>query len=183
MLLGKPVLIFNTEGGKQMEKFDPAKMDVTEKVVHINRVAKVVKGGRRFSFSALVVVGDGEGHVGAGLGKAGEVPEAIRKGIEDAKKNMIEIPIINTSVPHQIIGISGSGKVLLKPAVEGTGVIAGGPVRAVLELAGIKNILTKSLGSSNAKNMVDATINGLQNMKRAEEVAKLRGKTVAELLG
>ena len=166
-----------------MERLNPAKMDITEKVVHINRVAKVVKGGRRFSFSALVVVGDGQGHVGAGLGKATEVPEAIRKGIEDAKKNMISVPIVNTSIPHQIIGESNSGRVMLKPAVEGTGVIAGGPVRAVLELAGIKNILTKSLGSANQKNVVDATINGLKNLVQAQDVAKKRGLSVEQVQG
>ncbi|QQY79398.1 SSU ribosomal protein S5P [Keratinibaculum paraultunense] len=161
---------------------DPSELDLKERVVNINRVAKVVKGGRNFRFSALVVVGDENGHVGVGMAKALEIPEAIRKAIQDAKKHVIEVPLIGTTIPHEIIGEFGAGRVLLKPSKEGTGVIAGGPVRAVCELAGIRDIRTKSLGSNNPRNVVNATMDALMNLKRPEDVAKLRGKTVDEIL-
>lgn len=167
-----------------MQRIDANQLgELKEKLVNIGRVTKVVKGGRNMRFNALVVVGDEKGHVGCGMGKAAEIPEAIRKGIEDAKKNLIKVPLVETTIPHEVIGEFGAGKVLIKPAPEGTGVIAGGPVRAVLELAGIRDIRTKSLGSNNPINMVKATINGLAQLKTAEEVAKLRGKAVEEILG
>ena len=162
---------------------DPSQLELNDKVVAIKRVSKTVKGGRTMRFSALVVVGDGNGHVGAGLGKAGEVPEAIRKGKEAAMKHLVEIPVDeNRSIPHDFLGEFGSSTVLLKRAPEGTGVIAGGPARSVLELAGIKNIRTKSLGSNNKTNVVLATLNGLCALKTPEQVAKLRGKSVEEIL-
>lgn len=163
---------------------DASQLELTEKVVSIKRVTKVVKGGRNFRFAALVVVGDGNGHVGAGLGKATEIPEAIRKGKEDAMKKLVSVPVDdNGSIPHDLIGKFGSASVLLKRAPEGTGIIAGGPARSVLELAGIKNIRTKCLGSNNKQNVVLATIQGLSELKTPEEVARLRGKSVEEILG
>ena len=168
----------------KQERIDAKQLELTEKVVSIKRVTKVVKGGRNMRFTALVVVGDGNGHVGAGLGKAAEIPEAIRKGKEDAMKKLITVTLdVNESITHDYIGKFGSASVLLKKAPEGTGVIAGGPARAVIELAGIKNIRTKSLGSNNKQNVVLATINGLSELKAPEKVAKLRGKSVEEILG
>ena len=171
------------ERTKKQARIEADTLDIQEKEVHLNRVAKVVKGGRTFRFSALVVVGDGNGHVGCGMGKAAEIPDAIRKGIDDAKKNMITVPMYNSTIPHEIIGEYGAGRVLLKPAAEGTGVIAGGPARAVLELAGIRDIRTKCLRSNNPKNVVAATIEGLASLKSVEEVAQLRGRKPEEILG
>ncbi|MCI3028437.1 MAG: 30S ribosomal protein S5 [Desemzia incerta] len=166
-----------------MVYIDPNSMELEDRVVTINRVTKVVKGGRRLRFAALVVVGDKNGHVGFGTGKAQEVPEAIRKAIESAKKNLIEVPRAGSTVPHEVVGRYSGGNVLIKPAIEGSGVSAGGPVRAVMELAGIADVTSKSLGSSTPINMVRATIEGLTQLKRVEEVAKLRGKSVEEIIG
>lgn len=164
-------------------KIDVSSMELEERVVTINRVSKTVKGGRIFKFSALVVVGDGNGLVGFGIGKSGEVPDAIRKGIEDAKKNVIKVSLRGTTIPHEITGKFGAGEVLLMPAPKGTGVIAGGPVRAVVETVGIKDIRTKAIRSNNSCNVVRATINGLSQLRSAEEVAAVRGKTVKEIVG
>lgn len=165
-----------------MARTDSSTLDLKERVVAINRVSKTVKGGRIFKFAALVVVGDGSGMVGFGIGKAGEVPDAIRKGIEDAKKNLVKISLKGTTIPHEIIGEFGAGRVLMKPAAPGTGVIAGGPVRAVVEAAGIRDIRTKALRSNNPCNVVRATMNGLTSLRTAEQVAKIRGKLIKEIL-
>jgi len=179
----------STERGGRRERGERRSADRTEQqsefvehVVKINRVAKVVKGGRRFTFSAMVVVGDGKGRVGAAMGKALEVPDAIRKAIERAKKTMVTVPIVNTTIPHEVVGRADAARVMLKPASLGTGVVAGGPVRAVMEAAGYQNILTKCLGSNNATNVVWATLDGLRQLKTAEEYAEMRGLSVAEVL-
>ena len=166
-----------------MQRRERPVSEYKEKLVYINRVAKVVKGGKNFRFTTLMVVGDEKGKVGCGMGKAVEIPEAVKKGIEDAKKNFINVSLDGTTIPHEVIGVFGTGKVLMMPAPEGTGVIAGGPVRAVIEAVGIKNIRTKSIGSNNPINMVRATLEGLSRLQSAEQVAKLRGKTVEEILG
>ena len=166
-----------------MQRRERPVSEYKEKLVYINRVAKVVKGGKNFRFTTLMVIGDEKGKVGCGMGKAIEIPEAVRKGIEDAKKQMITVSLDGTTIPHEVVGVFGTGRVLLMPAPEGTGVIAGGPVRAVIEACGIKNIRTKSIGSNNAVNVVKATLEGLKQLQSAEQVAKLRGKTVEELLG
>ena len=166
-----------------MARFEKPQSEYIEKVVHLNRVSKTVKGGRVMKFSALMVVGDGKGKVGFGLGKAAEVPEAIRKGLEDAKKNMVTITTSGTTIPHEVIGEFGAGRVMLKPAAEGTGIIAGGPVRAVMEAAGIKDIRAKCLRSNNPQNVVSATFQGLKSLRTPEEVARVRGKSVEEILG
>ena len=161
--------------------FDSNNMELTEKVIHIRRVSKTVKGGRNMRFAALVIVGDGNGHVGKGIGKAAEVPDAIRKGIEEAKKNIIEVPVVNGTIPHETVGLYGAGKIIMKPAAGGTGVIAGDPVRSVCELAGITDIRTKSLGTNNPNNMVNATLEGLKGLKSIEKVARIRGKSIEEI--
>jgi small subunit ribosomal protein S5 len=165
------------------QRIDPSQLQLKDTVVSINRVTKVVKGGKNLSFSALVVVGDEGGHVGFGSGKAKEVPQAIRKAIESAKKNMISVPLTNNTIPHQVLGLFGSGRVLLKPAVEGTGIIAGGAVRAVMQAAGISNVLTKSIGTSNPHNVIKATFEGLRGLRNPAEVARLREKSLEEIMG
>lgn len=166
-----------------MVYIDPTQLELEDRVVSINRVTKVVKGGRRLRFAAIVVVGDKNGHVGFGTGKAQEVPEAIRKAIEDAKKNLIEVPMVGSTIPHEVLGVYSGGRTLMKPAVAGSGVAAGGPVRAIIELAGIADITSKSLGSNTPINVIRATVEGLSRLKRVEEVAALRGKTVEEITG
>lgn len=180
---GKAALSSNLEGGNHRDMADPQGMELEERVIDIDPVAKTTKGGRTRRFRAVVAVGDGNGHVGVGLGKAAEVSEAIRKGVEDAKKHIFEVPVVGATIPHEIIGKHGASKVLLKPASEGTGVIAGGPVRAILELAGVKDVLSKSLGSSNPINVARATVQGLKSLRTLEKVAKLRGKSPEEILG
>ncbi len=165
-----------------VSKINAATLDLEDRVVEINRVTKVVKGGRNLRFNALVVVGDRNGHVGMGTGKAQEVPEAIRKAVEDAKRNLIKVPLVGTTIPHEVLGVHSGGRVMLRPAVAGSGVSAGGPIRAILELSGVEDVSSKSLGSSSAINMVRATLDGINQLKRAEEVAKLRGISVDELL-
>ena len=165
-----------------VSKINAATLDLEDRVVEINRVTKVVKGGRNLRFNALVVVGDRNGHVGMGTGKAQEVPEAIRKAVDDAKRNLIRVPIVGTTIPHEVLGVHSGGRVMLKPAVAGSGVSAGGPIRAILELAGVEDVSSKSLGSSSAINMVRATLDGINQLKKAEDVAKLRGISVEELL-
>ena len=166
-----------------MARIDASNMELQERVVAINRVSKTVKGGRVMKFAALVVVGDGKGTVGYGQGKASEVPDAIRKGIEDAKKNLVKVSLKGSTIPHEIIGVYGAGRVLMRPAPEGTGLIAGGPVRAVLEVTGVRNIRTKSLRSRSPKNMVSATMQGLMSLKNADEIAAKRGKSVSDIIG
>ena len=170
------------ERTKKQTRIDADALDIQEKVVHLNRVAKVVKGGRTFRFSALVVVGDGNGHVGCGMGKAAEIPDAIRKGIDDAKKNMITVPRVKSTIPHEIIGEYGAGRVLLKPAAEGTGVIAGGPMRAIFEVLGVQDVVAKSLGSNNPYNMIKATFNALEAINSPRMVAAKRGKKVGDIV-
>ncbi len=165
-----------------VSKINAATLDLEDRVVEINRVTKVVKGGRNLRFNALVVVGDRNGHVGMGTGKAQEVPEAIRKAVEDAKRNLIKVPIVGTTIPHEVLGVHSGGRVMLRPAVAGSGVSAGGPIRAILELAGVEDVSSKSLGSSSAINMVRATLDGINQLKKAEDVARLRGISVEQLL-
>lgn len=165
-----------------VSKINAATLDLEDRVVEINRVTKVVKGGRNLRFNALVVVGDRNGHVGMGTGKAQEVPEAIRKAVDDAKRNLIKVPLVGTTIPHEVLGVHSGGRVMLRPAVAGSGVSAGGPIRAILELAGVEDVSSKSLGSSSAINMVRATLDGISQLKKAEEVAKLRGISVEELI-